>query len=953
MNVEHLQWWANLRHGGLMLDTQRLSNLMPELPEPLKESKQEKLRREVIAFQDSVSVKRSPFVSFVFENVCDFKSSNGSSWLRGRNIDSSWTRSGLAGEALRPNQLWIWQDEPLLPVFIDDSKRLGVGRGRRTISGVHQWLRKGQEQLAVVTNGFQWRLVFAGLDYEAFCEWDIGQWFIEGDMSPELLGLRGLINPDLWIPAEKKQPSPLLAAINDSRKGQAELSQVLGERVRQATEMLVQAHSPVLNLESSGLSPDDIYRAAVRMIMRLVVVLFAESRENLLPRDNPVYNNAYSLSGLREMLDRISKHRLSESYYAYPRILSLLRLIYNGTSHEAMPVPAYGGTLFMPGDPGSNSGMERALYILESACFGADIMNDLQVHKILDLLTRTKIKIRQGRSGIWIKAPVDFSCLDSEYIGILYEGLLDFELHQAAEDEPVIFLGVGHQPALPLNVLESMEDRDIKNLLEKLKDTSSSDDDQSEDDEVVEETEEDSETDSEDESEAGEKTTDSQDDDEIDETDVRYTLQTRALKWAVKACEIGGLVSRPHGRMIPEKQMQYDRALKAKADQLVVRTILPGEWYLVRWGGTRKGAGTFYTRPQLAVPTVHRTLHPLVHSTSPTVNEWAPKKPEDILSVKVCDPACGSGSFLLAAIRYLTDVLYTSLLFHDRVKQQASESILEIIFGHDGSELLCKERLPCRPDDDDFEVRTMAVLKRYVVERCIYGVDIDPLAVELCRLSIWIETIDPNLPMTFIRHKIKCGNSLVGAWFDQFLHYPVMAWLREGGDKTHSNGVHYKKEQWTKAIKDKKNIVKSDLIEVIDGGALFTPVDLDSVRKEHQATESVMEKIHSIGIAQVRERAEEYKRLKEDQNFIKLKDAFDLWCCLWFWPADQIDHAPLPSDFGKGEISVEAWNIVRRMAAEKRYFHWELEFPDVFNEKSSGFDASPWKSAMGNSPACI
>ena len=84
------------------------------------------------------------------------------------------------------------------------------------------------------------------------------------------------------------------------------------------------------------------------------------------------------------------------------------------------------------------------------------------------------------------------------------------------------------------------------------------------------------------------------------------------------------------------------------------------------------------------------------------------------------------------------------------------------------------------------------MLRRHVVERCIYGVDLDPLAVELCRLSLWIETMDRDLPFSFLDHKVKCGNSLVGAWFDQFQHYPVMAWKnREGGDKGHSNGVHF------------------------------------------------------------------------------------------------------------------------------------------------------------------
>ena len=78
-------------------------------------------------------------------------------------------------------------------------------------------------------------------------------------------------------------------------------------------------------------------------------------------------------------------------------------------------------------------------------------------------------------------------------------------------------------------------------------------------------------------------------------------------------------------------------------------------------------------------------------------------------------------------------------------------------------ERLGQELLPCRPDDALFEPRLKAVLRRYVVERCIYGVDLDPLAVELCRLALWIETMDRTLPFSFLDHKVKCGNALVGA----------------------------------------------------------------------------------------------------------------------------------------------------------------------------------------------
>jgi hypothetical protein len=418
MSVDHLQWWSNLRHGGMLLDVPRLSVLVPRLPEPLLSFQQDRLRRELIAFQDDPDDKRGPFVAYALEKACGFVSPPGS-WSRGSSVASTWTRRGITGEAIRPSHLWLGRNGATVPVFIDNHKRIGLGRGKRVCSHVLQWLRQSDQQLAILTNGYQWRIVFAGLGYDAFCEWDIEQWFTAGETSEEFAGLRALLAPALWTPPDQGKPCPLLAAVNESRKGQADLSLVLGERVRQAAELLIQTHAPALNNHDGDLLHQDIYRAAVRMIMRLVVVLFAESREGLLPRDSRVYHSAYSLQGLRELLERISPHKLHDSYAAYPRLLALLNLIYQGSSHEAMLVPAYGGELFAPGGKNDPDGMKRALHVFETACFGADIVTDYEVRQILDLLTRTKIKIRQGRSATWMPAPVDFSSLDSEYIGIL------------------------------------------------------------------------------------------------------------------------------------------------------------------------------------------------------------------------------------------------------------------------------------------------------------------------------------------------------------------------------------------------------------------------------------------------------------------------------------------------------------------------------------------------------
>jgi hypothetical protein len=976
VSAAELTGWERLRHGGLLLDPPRLRQVAAQPPPPrLPSFYQEELRRRLTSPPAS-SAEVSDFVAFVLQKVCRF-SNDGDAWQRGSSVGGEWGRPTVTGEAAKPRHLWRGSRGAILPVFIDTDSRVGIGRGRKVVSQAIQWLRAGSERIALVTNGRQFRLVFAGLDFDAWCEWDTELWLDEGGLSSQVAALRTLLAPELWTPAATGEHAPLVAAILESRKGQADLSAVLGERVREAVELLVQAHGNVLQSSLADVSPSDIYRAAVRIVMRMVVVLFAESRESLLPTANPLYNSAYGLTGLLADLEKVAVRggsRLGRSHNAWPRVLALFRLVYLGSHHPELAVPAYGGELFAPGDPAGTEGLSRALAVFERAAFDHELLPDRDVRHLLDKLTRTRVRVRQGRSATWVPAPVDFSDLSTEYIGILYEGLLDFELKTAPSGDPVVFLAVGNQPALPLSRLEAMDDKAVGGLLEKMKDTSKASDDAGGEDDDASPDEGDGEEDDDgllqaDDEAAGDVPVDAFDDDDEPE-DPRRVTTTRAERWARRAVEVGKLVRKPSGTATPEKHARYQDEVGKKAQQLVVRVILPGEWYLVRWGGTRKGAGTFYTRPGLAVPTVHRTLRPLAYDAPIQENgepnrdapasEWTPKPPEDILALKVCDPACGSGTFPVAALRYLTDALYASLHHHRRFTDAGDRTVVQLLgwvapTGEQvGAEPLGQELLPCRPDDAQFEPRLKAVLRRYVVERCIYGVDLDPLAVELCRLALWIETMDRQLPFSFLDHKVKCGDSLVGAWFDQFQHYPVMAWKnREAGDKNHINGVHFQKEVRTKAIKAfVKDRLTPDLRQFLAGRTLFSEDLQQQASTVHDEALAVLARVHELPVHDNAERARLYKELVlGSPAYRSLKSAMDLWCSCWFWPADDLSCAPLPSTLAAPAAGTRA--VAARIAEAKRFFHWELEFPDVFRTVASGFDAilgnPPWDIAKPSS----
>ena len=971
-----LPGWDRLRHGGLLLDGARLARLAQCVPADLDDYTERQLRQRAAAILDG-SGETSSFATFVLEAVCGLDASTGD-WSRGSNVSASVRRRAVTGESVKPNHLWTGPQGALLPVFLDGGKRLGIGRSRRTVSQALGWLRAGNDHLALVTNGRQWRLVFAGLDYDAWCEWDLDLWFEEGALSSQVTALRTMMCAELWTPETDDTAPPLLQAIRDTRKGQAELSEVLGERVREAVEILIQGHGDALStlVEENpiGATPEDIYRAACRVAMRLVVILFAESR-NLLPRENTLYHDSYGLNGLLERLERDAAQgrALAESYSAWPRVLALFQLVREGSHHPDLPVTAYGGELFASGATGDDhaaDGLSKALAVYETTCFAGEVLPDHDVHEMLKLLTRTTIKIRQGRGSTRAVVPVDFSDLSSEYIGILYEGLLDYELKTASSDDPVIFLAVGDQPALPLSRLEEMDVRALKALFANLKEKSTAAEDASEneaasaDEGVVAAGGGDAQAGDE-QPAADASPREVRDAEQVDvyRPDERQRNRTRAESWARSAVRVAGLVRKPRGRNTPERQLALDQQVSAKARQLVKRVVLPGEWYLVRWGGTRKGSGSFYTRPGLAIPTVQRTLRPLVYDPPPGPGAapnfdappatWSPKPPEKILDLAICDPACGSGTFPLAALRFLTDALYASLQHHGRIERDGERAMVRLLGIHNNDDrtsacepLLGEELIPCRPDDDSFEPRLKALLRRHVVERCIYAVDLDPLAVELCRLSLWIETMDRTLPFGFLDHKIKCGNSLIGAWFDQFQHYPVMAWKnREGGDKNHSNGVHFEKNARTQAIKAfTRDKLTPDLKLFLQGPDLFQEDMLESAKSAHDEALVVLAGMHAMPVQDAAERARMYREdLQGSDVWRSLKGAMNLWCACWFWPPDEIDRAPLPSTFA--DPSDETRAVAERIAAEMRFFHWELEFPDVYRQQGSGFDAM-----LGNPP---
>lgn len=479
-SIKHA-WWSELRHGGLLISPAVLDEYFPEEPLAPSPFAYNRLRDRYNSFAawllkhtDLAHGEVQSLHTWLDNVLEDFLGHDKARWLKGSNVPDELTVENALGERLRPNRV-LYLDgsrtHPALVVWVDRTKHVGMGKGRTAYSRLIEFLRTSGLKLGLLTNGTQFRLCYAGLDHESWTEWDIENWFEEGELRLQLLGFLTLLGPN-GLASSKDGESTLLSAVQASRTRQGELSTVLGEQVRQAVELILsevdkaKRKYPAL-LDVVRMKPDGselpqkrileaLYQATSRVVMRMVIVLYAEAR-GMLPRNLESYNASYGLEGLYERLRSAVAHEgfraLGEQSAGWPRILSLFRLIHDGSPHPELPVQTYSGLLFRPGNSKNDDPIMRALALME------DLRVELPDATVLEVLTRLKIgkiKIRHGRTSSWVSGPVDFTDLRTEYIGIMYEGLLDYELK--ATDQTMVFLNIGQQPILPLEVLENMPD---------------------------------------------------------------------------------------------------------------------------------------------------------------------------------------------------------------------------------------------------------------------------------------------------------------------------------------------------------------------------------------------------------------------------------------------------------------------------------------------------------------
>ncbi|MFO7946363.1 MAG: N-6 DNA methylase, partial [Armatimonadota bacterium] len=317
--------------------------------------------------------------------------------------------------------------------------------------------------------------------------------------------------------------------------------------------------------------------------------------------------------------------------------------------------------------------------------------------------------------------------------------------------------------------------------------------------------------------------------------------------------------------------------------------IAPGEVYLVTDKGERKATGSYYTPQYIVEYIVENTVGPLVEECD---------EPEDILELNVLDPAMGSGHFLVE----VTDFLARHAA---QMEVEKGETIGDN--GHGESDV---QRL-----------------KRQVVERCVYGVDLNPLAVELAKLSLWLHTVAAGRPLSFLDHHLRCGNSLIGADLDDIASgIPVEKSARQKKQEAAGQLSLFDHSQWTLHAKD-----------LVFG---FTEI-------EHGLSESTGDIEHKENILQD----------LDDVHRKPYLQMADVWCSRYF--GNEFDNDTYGEIVGylqeiNPELSEQASEVYDRaqaIADERRFFHWEFEFPEVFftatgtKKPNPGFDA-----VVGNPP---
>lgn len=347
-------------------------------------------------------------------------------------------------------------------------------------------------------------------------------------------------------------------------------------------------------------------------------------------------------------------------------------------------------------------------------------------------------------------------------------------------------------------------------------------------------------------------------------------------------------------------------------DTIVIknRTLVPGEFFLDDRSSERKTTGSYYTDHRLVAQLINSALVPVIEKAKE--NKTTKEEQEQaILDLKVCDMACGSGAFLIAAL------------------EKIGEYLAQIMKGDEEM-----------PTEEQFRNA-----KHKALLHCIYGVDLNPMAVELAKFSLWITASMPNMPLSFLDHKLKWGNSLVGAT-------PEL--IKQGIPQEAYNPHSLDNKEICRELKKRVNQELNSLSKAEEPLAHYSmgldvSGDFDFLASRYRIID-----IEQEDIGQVQAAEEEYLRLAAEERHYKDYLLADCWSAAFFLPStdhnleNHITNRTLQAIRDNQPVNRIILDKVDQARENHHFFHWHLKFPEVFDKKEgkpAGFDC-----ILGNPP---
>jgi len=778
------------------------------------------------------------------------------------------------GETLRPDVVVLEPggDRVRLAITIHDpdthlgAPMVGSAWSASPVERMVTLLRGTNTRLGLVTNGEEWTLVALSEEgASTYVTWYARLWWQEPvtlDSFQALLGVRRIFGPE---------DETLEALLSRSLEYQDEVTDRLGEQVRRAVEVLVQALDRADQDRRRELLKDiptsRLYEAGLTVMMRLVFLLSAEERGLLLLGD-PLYDQYYAVSTLRAQLreraDRDGLEVLERRWEAWTRLLAIFRAVYAGVGHDALRMPALGGSLFDPDRFPFLEGRVRDSRWQDTPADPLPI-DDRTVLMLLDAL-----QVLEDGGGARL---LSYRGLDVEQIGYVYEGLLERTVVRL----PALTLGLkgskkAKDPNLELDCMETARLEGEERLIQVVK-------------------------------EATERTPSS----------IRNDLKRK-----VGDDDFGRLIVACHGdHEQAERIRPYLHLLRI--DPWGYPMVYTEGSLAVTLGADRRETGTHYTPKTLTEAIVTETLEPAVYegpAEGKPRTEWRLKEPRELLDLKVLDPAMGSGAFLVQVCRWLADRLLEAW---EREEERGNAIDMS------GTARPSAEVADPIPKDLD-ERRIHA--RRLVAERCIYGVDINPMAVELAKLSIWLVTLSKGRPFGFLDHNLRSGDSLLGIHdLRQLVHLHMDP---KDGEQLH-HGLFDRHKTIQNALNEAielRKAVRAHPIRDIHDVEEMALLDEDA-RKRLESLEMIADALLGEALAN----AGDPRGLNDALTTL----AVEAGCCL---DGDGESCEGLRSRASRTlGIDLPPNKPVRRP------FHWPLEFPEVFQHESRGFDA-----IIGNPP---